>query len=297
MCNHVLIVYPPGGYGTFVEWCLNYFSGTITDHSLPFTDSGNSHLFVGNFLDNDELPNWNSTSQSTPLFARTHACIKELSQLPGYTAQQYVDQIQDTVSKIVLINVPRNAQLLVHGNSITKSKEAIRTLGTFSQRVIKEFKEQFGVIDSCAVPTWQLREMMSYWHQRRLGELYTTRYQKIIDPRIINVSVRDLVDNFEHTISWLFDNLHIRMHNRDQIATVYQKWIRLQKFVNSDKICQDIVHSAVNNIDLEWKPLHLFEEAVVQWQLRDLHQMDMLCYNLNEFPLSTRALKKVLINV
>jgi hypothetical protein len=304
----ILIVYPPGGYGTFVEWCLTYFSSEISTITLPFTTNGSSHLFAGNpldfFVDQKNFPNFVSmtteeyfSSNINYAFARTHGQLDILGELPGYNIKSYIDHVRHNVKKIVLLTVPENAQLLVLGNSITKTKMATKRLGDFSSRVVKEFKDQFQVSDTTNVPAWQLREMISYWHERRLTELHANRYTEITDSKIINISIRDLVDNFEHTIVYLFNALSIPIHNVNQLLSIRQHWLSLQKFIDSDEVCQQIINSVLDGTELSWRPLHIIEQAFVQWQLRDLHQLDMLCYNLDEFPLTTSGLKKVLINV
>lgn len=47
---NICIVYSAGSYGTFVEWCLNYFSNPFFPQDLPFLTQGNSHKFAGNHL-------------------------------------------------------------------------------------------------------------------------------------------------------------------------------------------------------------------------------------------------------
>jgi hypothetical protein len=197
----------------------------------------------------------------------------------------------------VLLTVPTNAQLLVLGNSITKPKMIIEKNGNFFDQVINEFKDQFQVTDAANVPIWQLREMISYWQERRLTEILVFRYADIIDSKIVNISVRNLVDDFENTIHYLCNALNIPTQSSDKLRTIWQNWISLQKFADSDQVCQHIINSVLAGTEISWRPLHIIEQAFVQWQLRDLHNLDMLCYNLDEFPLTTSDLKKVLINV
>ena len=230
-------------------------------------------------------------------FARTHGQLDTLGELPGYNIKSYTDRVRHNVKKIVLLTVPKSAQLLVLGNSITKTTMATKKSGNFCSQVVKEFKDQFQVSDTNDVPAWQLREMISYWHERRLTELHANRYTEITDSKIINISIRDLVDNFEHTIAYLCDALSIPIHDVNQLLTIRQNWLSLQKFTDSDMVCQQIINSVLDNTEYSWRPLHIIEEAFVQWQLRDLHKLDMLCYNLDEFPLTTSDLKQVLINV
>ena len=304
----ILVVYPPGGYGTFVEWCLTHFSSGMSTISLPFTNNGSSHLFAGNsldfFADQTNLPNFVTktveeyfSSNINYPFARTHGHFGTLGELPGYNIKSYTDRVRHNVKKIVLLTVPKSAQLLVLGNSITKNTLDTKRSGDFYSRVVNEFKDQFQVNDTNNVPSWQLREMISYWHERRLTELYVNRYTEITDSKIINISIRDLVDNFEHTIVYLCDALSIPIHDANHLSVIRQNWLSLQKFTDSDKVCQQIINSVLDHTEYSWRPLHIFEEAFVQWQLRDLHHQDMLCYNLDKFPSSTRDLKQVLINV
>lgn len=44
-----VILYDGGAYGNFINWCCSYFSGLITDPSIPMTGVGSVHnLFAGN---------------------------------------------------------------------------------------------------------------------------------------------------------------------------------------------------------------------------------------------------------
>jgi hypothetical protein len=48
--KNVCVVYSGGLYGTFIEWCLNYFTDKNFPPQLPFTVNGSSHLYPGNLL-------------------------------------------------------------------------------------------------------------------------------------------------------------------------------------------------------------------------------------------------------
>lgn len=83
----------------------------------------------------------------------------------------------------------------------------------------------------------------------------------------------------------------------DNFSEIYEQWLAIQKHKDTDKIVQSIVNSTVNGIDYAWAPLNIVNEAVVQMQLRDLHSLDLKCYNLDVFPTNTKDLKELLINV
>ena len=305
--DSILIVYPPGGYGTFMEWCLNYFTGAIAEDFLPFTPQGSSHLFAGNSLDFEDSPmgvtnifslttkEYFSSNIIYP-FVRCHGYLDYLQQQPGYTVKKYIDTIIDQVPNVVLLTVPENAKLLILGNFITKTKISISTTENFTQRVITEFRSQFGVADGKNVPRWQLREMISYWNERYLTASVADQYQPVLEPKVVNVSIRELVDNFEQTLTKVFDLLNLDLKRQQSIPRIEKCWLHLQKFINSDQKCQDIINNVLRRTDYHWEPLHLHEEAYVQWQLRDLHGLDLLCYNLDTFPTSVAELCQKLIN-
>lgn len=43
MKNSNVILYTPGAYGHFINWCCDYFSGNLIDHTIPINDLGNCH--------------------------------------------------------------------------------------------------------------------------------------------------------------------------------------------------------------------------------------------------------------
>ena len=48
--KNVCIVFNGGNYGTFLEWCLHYFTDTTFTETLPFTKLGNAHNYEGHHL-------------------------------------------------------------------------------------------------------------------------------------------------------------------------------------------------------------------------------------------------------
>jgi hypothetical protein len=45
---------------------------------------------------------------------------------------------------------------------------------------------------------------------------------------------------------------------------------------------------------MEWGPLTLIDEATIQMILRDVHKLDLMCYELDQFPENTKALRSKL---
>ena len=67
---NTIVYYHAGAYGTFLEWCLNYFSDESLSEELPFTKKGNSHKFDGNLLLSEKM--FLDIKTGPCKFARTH---------------------------------------------------------------------------------------------------------------------------------------------------------------------------------------------------------------------------------
>ena len=110
----------------------------------------------------------------------------------------------------------------------------------------------------------------------------------------------DLVADSKSSLDKIFTATGLQWshpHSED-IGAVTEKWLSLQKHLNKDAVCQSIVDSVINSTYYDWsdQKLTVYDEAFVQWTLRDLHGLGMRCYNVNVFPTNTILLKKLLIN-
>jgi hypothetical protein len=294
--NSILVVYPPGGYGTFVEWCLNYFAGKIPIDALPFTDNGSSHQAQGCYsLDLRDSLNMQQylASDHDYCTVRTHAISKGYEHIKDLKIKLFIDSISEYFSKIVLLNPDFNTWMLLVNNRLTKIPT--ETPATIYQKIINTYKDQFQSTDN--PPPWQIREMISYQYESDY-QLYVNTYSAVDSKNIINVSIRNLVDDFKTTLIKMFNDLGLELTRPEEIVPVQQEWLSLQYYLDRDQLCHRIVESAVTGQEFNWKHanLALYEEAFVQWQLRVLHNKDLLCYGLDQFPTNTTSLIEKLVN-
>lgn len=289
--NTVLILYPEGGYGTFLEWMLTYYSGN-TDIDNPFTSNGSAHRFHGNPLDfHDEVYAMHGTTKITTddyfksdlnfRFARVHGVTESTS------AQNYVDQYKNLVNKIIYLTPGPGCVLLILHNSFNK------TLNGNKRRKASAV----GPIDG--VDVWVARENISFWFSGYSH--YINHWYKVSQTdNVIEINIRDFVNDVKGTVINLCQSLELTLDTKrfEQFDKMHTIWQNLQKHLTTDQLCSQIIDSVVQDIDLEWEPslLTLHDEAYIQWALRDLHRLDLKCYNLNVFPASTQELRKHLIN-
>lgn len=286
-------MYPTGGYGTFLDWCINWFSGSIDIDVLPFNNkTGSAHLWKGNAA-NDVILHSPLTIKeylrdNSKFFSlRTHCNGSRWAE-----QKELIESYRLNFRKVILINNNQQLHLLTLHNTLTKSGASSYDLNV--QEVINMFKGRFDAHDP--IPIWQLREMMSYWHGWYHCYL-RDMFQPIDNTNIININFGDLLHNFEDSLTKLFEELELVMVREQHLPEIKAKWLALQTFINRDRDCNDIISAVTSSclVDISKYNLHLLDEAFIQWQLRDRHGLDLLCTDLNEFPRTTQDLASKLI--
>ena len=71
--------------------------------------------------------------------------------------------------------------------------------------------------------------------------------------------------------------------------------IKLQKYINQDTICNQIIDTILTDKFMAWDPLPLPSESYVQWKLRELGY-EIRCHGLDIFPTTSVQLKELLYN-
>ena len=105
------------------------------------------------------------------------------------------------------------------------------------------------------------------------------------------------ISDFELTIKRIskFCNLNFLRPIEDLLPYHYEN-IKLQKFINQDLICNDILQATLGNENKVWESLPLTSEAWLQWQFRNLGY-ELKCYNLNTFPSNSEQLRELLYKI
>ena len=287
----VPIIFNGGTYGTFVEWCLNYFSGESVV-TFPFTQSGSSHGFAGHHL--MDIHGWRSYLQSEQYFkfVRLHPKIHETDDI-----EKNIIEISNSVDTAIVLYSSIESLLLNLNNKFDKIWDS----GWLEHNKSFFFKnlESWGVKSFDQIEPWEIREFLSFFivkqHEAESG---ASIIQNLSSHNIVKVEVRTLVDQFESTIKKLLkaSNLPCVRNDFDEI---YIKWIAKQKHVNKDFVVERIINSVLNESYYDWSEdnLTMIDESIIQMRLRDLHYLEIKCYNLNVFPTNTNNLRKLLINV
>jgi len=277
------IIFNGGSYGHFVAWCLCYFSGK-TD-CLPFNETGSSHLFT----DTD---------------FKLHGLIKIHPKFTNDTYKDHVlaERIDNIAAKygsgillyanydLFVLNINNKFDKIFHGKGGWLGH--VESMGPDMANNLKKW--QVDNLDN--MQQWQIREFLSYFiwkqHEKEIEIDTILRYH---NDNIVKIDIKRLINEFQVTIEHLLDYCNFTK-TRSNFEEIYELWIKLQTHIYKDQIVESIIKNVINNNDFDWsdKNLSIVDEAIIQFKLRDLHKLDLKCYDLNEFPTSTKDLRKYL---
>jgi hypothetical protein len=282
------ILFNGGTYGTFVEWCLLYFSGQLD--FLPFNKSGNSHKFVGNHL--LDMSGWNKYLESSEVYNLVRFHPKTIESESLITN---IDKILLSVDRAILLYAGPQSLLLNLNNKFEKIWSN-GWLGYNENNFLPNLKG-WGKSNLDGMEVWEIREFLSYYIiPQHLSETEIDKLAACQSASLLKIEIQELFDNFETVIKQLLQYCNLSLV-RDDFDSIYKEWAALQKHAAKDKVVDNIIKSVIGNISCEWEELTIVDEAIIQMRLRDLHQLELKCYNLNVFPTNTNDLRKLLINV
>lgn len=291
MTKNICIAYNAGSYGTFVDWCINYFSNSNFPQNLPFCHTGSSHKFKGNhFLSFEQLKDFATNNILNFQTFRVHPKNKEQHNL-----EQNLSEILAYSRKIILLHPTydsivwniNNKFEKIGGNYFEKQENNIlKNITNWGAQSLKQMLK------------WELREFLSFYiYQQHLSE---TELENILNlkekfPEICFVEIEKLRDNFSNTIKELLAYCELPLINEDKINFVYTNWLDRQFHKNKDLDINTIVFNILQNKDFDWsdKNLTLIDEAMIQMKLQE-NNLKIKCYNLNNLPTSVAGMRPLI---
>lgn len=319
-----LIYYPGGCYGTFIEWCCDFFSVDGTENEFPFLSTGSSHKFDGNWLFPPALLHKYIESDITLPLARCHPSIFEKPNSHDTLKKNSFfdvvsndfDFLSQHFSKILVCHSDATSYLWLENNQIDKcvltdndivqyyepwgyTREFLKPMINNDQKLrfsailedeldLKNIQKWKHNIDDFDI--WELRELLSlYWFNRIKDSMscWDTLKQKY--PNISFVSLNDLKYKFSETvINYLkYFDVKINSTKLSRLAELEHEWKKIQYHINKDELVNDIVQNLINQQDFDWDQLSIIDEAYIQKLLRD-HGIEIKCWNLNTLPTNTK---------
>jgi hypothetical protein len=285
-----LILYNAGAYGTYLEWVLTTLVST-NEIKEPFTSTGSSHNFLGNLLESvDELP-----LLKTPIeFARIHPKTSQSHRL-----HERVAKALDSSHRVIFLYPDQQSILLNLNNFYTKIckdwfAKRLNEDPVFSENLYNNWNIPHGT-PSAQISDWIKREILSYnFMPSWFDEVEWFFPNKYSHPRCKFIMISDLLYDFEKTLVDLqrFCNLNFKKTIAEMVP-YHCRMMSLQKFLNQDQLCDDIVNSICDNTYFEWRDLPMASQCWVQWKLRQLG-FEIRCYELDIFPTNSIQLQELI---
>lgn len=294
MNSDIFVLYNAGSYGTFIEWCINFFSKKDFPQDLPFLETGSSHGFKGNPL--------NSIDNLHEEFTKNRLNFETFRIHPKNTENEKIEENIKTIigynGKIVFLHPTYNSILWNINNKFDKvnviEKEYIFT----HEHIIMDVITNWGVKKLDDMSRWQLREFLSlYIYKQHLSEsgLEDIENFKKQFPEVLFIEIEKIRDNFNDTIIKILQYCNLTFVNKQKINYVYQNWLKYQYHKFKDNIINQIVIAILNNFPYDWsnQEISLIDEAFIQMKLREKN-IEIRCFNMNSFPTSVKSLRPFL---
>ena len=138
---------------------------------------------------------------------------------------------------------------------------------------------------------WELRELLSLYHfSKNFGQIQAWKTLAVDNPNNMFIFIDSLRDEFIYVILKAAEYFNITVDNLklEELKKIHKEWVVLQRQMNKDFLCNQIVKSIISNEYFDWSDatLSIIDEAWIQKSLNDAG-LQFCCYNLNIFPTNT----------
>lgn len=286
------IAFNAGCYGTYLEWALT----TLTNPEplpLPFTDEGSSHLFIGNHL--TDLGQWRQyiAGEDTHNFVRLHPkSVGDLS---------LIDNLLTLLSrhnKIIHLFPDAGTYLLTANNQYSKVAKDWWQYSFDIDLDPKKIYNNWPIPKNLPieqVPAWIKREFLSlhYWPMWD-SQLEWPDFANFRHPRCCDVSVSDLLHNFERTIERIGIFMELEyVRPIESLRSAHEKMLSLQRHLDEDQQANKFLNSVLNGKEYNSPQLSLLTQSWIQNQLRQ-KGLELMCHGLDKFPTNSVALQTII---
>jgi hypothetical protein len=294
LSDTIPIAFSVGSYGTYLEWVLTTLC-TDQPTDPPFTVTGSSHAFLGNHVENNA--GWQKYLQGNQpkQFVRFHPKEHETQSL-----SQNLDQVLADVDRMIYIYPDPNSVLLVINNWLSKVRQDWWAHDIIGHQGIEKIHSQW---PACAgltadeIPVWVRREFLSFylmpsWYDQ-VEWYHPDSWQR---DRCITITVSELLFDFESCLSRLQNFTCLDFQKTlEQIRPYHQTMLDMQKYLNQDLLCRQIVEATVHDRMFDWtgQDMPLPSQSWIQWQLRN-SGWELHCDGLDIWPTNSVHLKQLL---
>jgi hypothetical protein len=289
------IFFPPGGFGTTLEYAIRRFSKEFKTVSAQVDFRGSIHPYSEAIIHSAHSFHKRNHIVNIADFNKENFLGKDIS-TPIYPAVG-CPLISDTISKFKEIIDPGDRVIFIE----------IKDTNAYERNFLFHFnKVDFFQMSPLAYKQWnrsyQSTTDMQPWELREaLSLILVSNHSQYFDlnkfkqNNWLTLTTDQILYNFVDTIKIIINYLGLTLENDNQLEEFYQHWFAKQQYViDYANVVNDIVEKIVNEEDFSCQDLTLAQEAVIQFRLKLLGK-ELKCFGLNVLPTNTLDFKNIIV--
>lgn len=287
---HILFVH--GSFGSMFEWGIRTHSNVYPPIPLEMKEDGSMHIHnkMCHIYDKSgleiikDLP---TDTITTIIYPMVDMDASDL--IKFFKSDSFVND------KIIIVTIPNPdiTEIMIlmqyYKIRIGINKTLDELIGENKNDIIKWNTNYQHWSD---MQIWECREWFSLFYETWARNWILSKEQ--IPHTWLLVDPIDLVNDYYFVIKKCITHCGLNYRLNESAEQTIVKWCDYQKKIFKEhEFLKYIVKSVINNVYLEWKPLNILSEAIIQKRLRDLGY-NLKCYNLNTFPTNSHDLYALL---
>ena len=290
------IFFDLGTFGSTIEFVLHNYSSHGTPVDAGILADGSMHSFekewhlnctdqVKAFLDHTNVNPCAITTPSYP-FKEYHLpdIIKQFSAIATWHTDKKILIYQPTLRSCEL-------NLLFKYHKVCAGTKVHVGLGVIigdNQHNIVRWNKSYTHWSQMKV--WELREWLSIFYPGYVKEFINAQYHATDD--WLTITNLDLLDDTKATLLTVID--HCGLENTAPLDDFVVTWRQAQQYIVDEfDLLDQIVENTINNNLMEWLPINIVAESIVQQRLR-ARGYNIRCDGLDIFPTDSTTLFNLL---
>ena len=245
----IKILYPPGGYGTYLARCL-YSYTNLNDNpcanaaEFNFDQTGSSHVFHYN-LDAKTKIWWGHPVEDTWCIGHNDLII-----VVQPNSQHYLDYDNNHFDKW-------------HHQDLIKSVTDKISIDEINRKLETEWG--YNGTFNIDTPRWILREFFSLWIVDCLRSGHSLKHYSNV-PNVLTIDTQDIILNFVDVFDQACKKLELtKTVNEELIINNHKNFLKAQKYHNSQLNCKQWVHDTINEKENPYIPKTIFKISLFNW--------------------------------
>jgi len=293
---HILFV--GGSFGSMLEWGIRNYTGHYNAVDTAMTEDGSMHNFdkmYHPFDDSDydahavldKIVNLPKDSIITATYPNAKISIQEIIEFfkqPEFEKDTVINVTVpniDVAEKILLMNYHKLVVGLGYGFDYFCLKHERNIINWNTN--YKNWRD---------MQTWEFREWISLFYHEYVQEWIDA--QQYCDPSWVKINPINIVRFYDEVIATVISYSRLTYADNLDADVKVQEWCSKQEEIFQEhEQAKLIVDKTISNEYMEWLPMNVMAEAIIQKRLRD-RGYELRCFDLNTFPSNTNDLRNLI---